>query len=192
MLAYLALISHNFTNIGKQYRINQAIKAPVVRLIDDEDTQLGETPLAEALQLAQEQELDLVEVAPMAKPPVCKILDYGKHLYRQKKLDQKQKRQQKKTELKVIRLSLRIDSHDMEVKAKKARQFLVDKNSVKINLMFRGREAAMQDLGKQKLDNFFDHVKDIASIESPPKRQGNTMNMIIIPSKQSQNEAKDS
>ncbi len=133
--------------------------------------------------MAKERELDLVEVAPKARPPVCKILDYGKYLYRQKKNEQKHKRLQKKTELKVIRISLRIDEHDLMVKVKKAEKFLKAKNSVKVTLMLKGREAAMADMGIEKLDNFFERIKDIASIESPAKRSGHTINMVLIPHK---------
>lgn len=139
---------------------------------------------AEALQMARERELDLVEVAPLAKPPVCKILDYGKFLYRQNKIEQKHKRMQKKTEMKTIRLSLRIDEHDLDVKAKQARGFLDEGNSVKVNLMFKGREMAHEDLGMQKVQAFFDRIKDAAAVEAPAKKQGNSINMVLIPSKQ--------
>ena len=169
--------------ISKHTRINYQIKAPLVRLIDENDEQLGEVNLEEALHMAQERELDLVEVAPLAKPPVCKILDYGKYLYRQRKIEAKQKRLQKKTELKTIRLSLRIDDHDLDIKANYAKGFLEENNSVKVSLMFKGREAAHGDLGMQKIEAFYDRVKDVAAIETPAKRQGNSINMVLIPSK---------
>lgn len=169
--------------ISKNTRINHQIKAPLVRLIDENDEQLGEVSLEEALRLAHERELDLIEVAPLAKPPVCKILDYGKFLYRQRKIEAKHKRMQKKTEMKTIRLSLRIDEHDLEVKANQARSFLEDGNSVKVTLMFKGREIAHESLGTQKIDIFMEKIKDVASIESPAKRQGNSINMVLIPSK---------
>lgn len=170
--------------ISKNNRINEQIRAPLIRLIDENDEQLGEMSSAEALQMARERELDLVEVAPLAKPPVCKILDYGKFLYRQNKIEQKHKRMQKKTEMKTIRLSLRIDEHDLDVKAKQARGFLEEGNSVKVNLMFKGREMAHEDLGMQKVQAFFDRIKDAASVEAPAKKQGNSINMVLIPSKQ--------
>jgi len=134
--------------------------------------------------MAQERELDLVEVAPLAKPPVCKILDYGKFLYRQNKIEQKHKKMQKKSEMKVIRLSLRIDEHDLDVKANRSREFLDDGNSVKVTLMFKGREAAHEDLGMQKINSFLERIKDVATVEAPAKRQGNSINMVLIPSKQ--------
>ena len=128
--------------------------------------------------------MDLLEVAPLAKPPVCKILDYGKFLYRQNKIEQKHKRMQKKTEMKTIRLSLRIDEHDLEVKAKRTKEFLEDGNSVKVSLMFKGREAAHENLGMEKIKAFLEKVKEVAAIESPAKKQGNSINMVLIPSKQ--------
>lgn len=170
--------------ISKNNRLNSQIKAPVVRLIDENDEQLGEVTIEEALRMARERELDLVEVAPLARPPVCKILDYGKFLYRQNKIEQKHKKMQKKSEMKVVRLSLRIDEHDLDVKANRSREFLEDGNSVKVSLMFKGREAAHEDLGMQKVKAFYERIKDIATIEAPAKRQGNSINMVLIPSKQ--------
>jgi translation initiation factor IF-3 len=171
------------TTISKSTRINSQIRAPLVRLIDENDEQLGEVSIEEALRMARERELDLVEVAPLARPPVCKILDYGKYLYRQRKIEAKHKRLQKKTELKTIRLSLRIDGHDLETKAKQARGFLEEGNSVKVTLMFKGREIAHESLGSQKIAAFYEMIKDVATIEAPAKRQGNSINMVLIPSK---------
>lgn len=139
--------------------------------------------MEDALKMASERGLDLVEVAPLAKPPVCKILDFGKYLYRQKKIEQKHKRLQKQTEMKGIRVSLRIDPHDLEIKAKQARKFLEERNGVKVTLILKGREAAHADLGKAKLDKFYEYVKDIASLEEPAKKQGNSLIMVINPQK---------
>lgn len=155
----------------------------MVRLIDENDEQLGEVSIEEALKMAQERELDLVEVAPLAKPPVCKLLDFGKFVYRQRKIEQKHKRMQKKTEMKTIRLSLRIDEHDLDIKANTAIKFFSEGNSVKVNLMFKGREAAHHDLGMQKVQAFMERVKDHCAVEAPAKRQGNSINMVLIPSK---------
>lgn len=177
---YIPLNSHF---ISKQLRTNNQIRVPEVRLIGEDGEQLGVKTLEEALQLAQDAELDLVEVAPKAKPPVCKILDYGKHLYRQNKLEQKHKRQQKQGEMKGIRLSFRIDKHDLETKVKQARKFLEARNSIKVTLVFRGREAAHKDIAKEKLDFFFESLKDIAQLDQEPKKQGHTMFMILVPHK---------
>ena len=152
-------------------------------MIDENDEQLGVKPRDEALQMAQNAELDLVEVAPKADPPVCKILDYGKYLYRQKKIEKKHKRMQKQAEMKGIRLTFRIDKHDLETKINQARQFLEDNSSIKITLVFKGREAAYGDMAKEKLDFFYDSLKDVAHLDHPPKRQGNTMFMILVPQK---------
>ena len=137
--------------------------------------------IEEALKLAEDEGLDLVEVAPKAVPPVCKILDYGKYLYRQNKIDQKHKKMQKTAEMKTIRLTLRIDSHDLETKIRQAKGFLADRSSVKVMLMFKGREAAHADLGKQKLDLFSQSLQDVAQLEAPPRKLGSQMIMILIP-----------
>jgi len=133
--------------------------------------------------LAQEAGLDLVEVAPKANPPVCKILDYGKYLYKQSKQDQKQKRGQKQTEMKGIRITFRINEHDLQTKRKQAEKFLKKNNSVKVTMMFKGREAAYSDLAKTKLDLFYNSLQDVAHMEVAPKKQGNTMFMILVPIK---------
>ncbi len=174
---------HNFLSISKSHRVNAQIRVPMVRLIDENDEQMGEVSIEEALKMALERELDLVEVAPLAKPPVCKLLDFGKFVYRQRKIEQKHKRMQKKTEMKTIRLSLRIDEHDLDIKANTAIKFFSEGNSVKVNLMFKGREAAHHDLGMQKVQAFMERVKDHCAVEAPAKRQGNSINMVLIPSK---------
>jgi translation initiation factor IF-3 len=139
--------------------------------------------LEEALQLATEHGLDLVEVAPMANPPVCKILDFGKYQYRQRKIEQKHKRMQKQAEMKGLRLSLRIDKHDLDTKVRQARGFLEDRNSVKVTLVFKGREASHSELGREKLIYFIEGLKDIAQVEEQPKKQGNSMFMVLTPLK---------
>lgn len=155
-----------------------------MRLIDEEENQLGVKTLEEALKIAEEHELDLVEVAPKANPPVCKLLDYGKYLYRQKKIDQKHKKMQKQAEMKGMRLTFRIDPHDLETKIRQARGFLEERNSVKVTLVFRGREAAHGDLARQKLDFFAKSLQDVGQIEELPKKQGSQMIMVIVPLKQ--------
>lgn len=169
--------------ISKTLRINNQIRVPVVRLIDENEEQLGEVSIEEALKMAHERELDLVEVAPLARPPVCKILDFGKYIYRQNKIEQKHKRMQKKSEMKTIRLSLRIDEHDLDIKSNTAKKFFAEGNSVKVNLMFKGRENAHEHLGMQKIQAFLERVKDVCAVEAPAKRQGNSINMVLIPSK---------
>lgn len=131
--------------------------------------------------MAKEQELDLVEVAPNAKPPVCKIMDFGKFLYRQKKQEQKLKKTQKQTEVKGIRLSMRTDTHDLEVKAKKAKEFLGERHVVKISLVLRGREFSHIGLAYDKMRKFAEMMKDTGKVEEPAKKQGNTIIMIFAP-----------
>jgi translation initiation factor IF-3 len=139
--------------------------------------------------MAQEAGVDLVEVAPKANPPVCKVMDYGKYLYRQNKIEQKHKKLQKQGEMKGIRLTFRIDQHDIETKAKQAEKFLNQRNIVKVTMVFKGREAMYADMAKSKLDLFYKSLQDIAHMEQEPKRQGNTMFMILVPIKSNPNEA---
>lgn len=143
---------------------------------------------SKALAMAKAAELDLAEVAPKANPPVCKILDYGKYLYYQDKLERKQKKSQHKTEIKGLRIGFRTGDHDLEVRAKQARKFLEERNLVKLTMMFRGREIAYEQLGKQKMDKFVSLLLDIADLEAPSKRQGNSLILILTPKK---NETKD-
>lgn len=143
---------------------------------------------SKALAMAKAAELDLAEVAPKANPPVCKILDYGKYLYYQDKLERKQKKSQHKTEIKGLRISFRTGDHDLEVRAKQARKFLEDRDLVKLTMMFRGREIAYEHLGREKIEKFAAQLADIAEKEAPPKRQGNSLILILTPKK---NETKD-
>lgn len=133
--------------------------------------------------LAQEKDLDLCEVAPNVNPPVCKIMDYGKYQYHQKKIDTKHRKTQKKTEVKGVRMGFKTGEHDMETKAKQAKKFLEVGNSVKVSLIFRGREAMYKDLAKEKMLKFQEGLKEICSIETFPKSQGNTLIMILTPKK---------
>lgn len=136
--------------------------------------------IEKALEMAKAAELDLVEVAANANPPVCKIMDFGKFLYHQNKIERKQKRQ-KQTEVKGVRLSLRTDSHDLATKAKQARGFLQDRNLVKVALVLRGREFAHMDLARQKMNQFAEMLKDISVVEQMPKKTGNTLIMMLNP-----------
>lgn len=137
--------------------------------------------LENALKLAQENEMDLAEVAPNVNPPVCKILDYGKYQYHQKKVETKHRKMQKKTEVKGVRMGFKTGDHDIQVKARQAEKFLKEGNSVKVSLIFKGREAVYRDLATQKMMKFAEILKDIGELESYPKKQGNTLLMIITP-----------
>jgi translation initiation factor IF-3 len=150
-------------------------------LIDGENKM--ELTVEQGIQKAQEQGLDLVEVAPLSNPPVCKIMDFKNYLYSLKKKEKKQKKSVKKTETKTIRLSIGIEQHDMETKARQARGFLEGRDLVKVVLIFHGREITHQDLGIEKLNKFFKLLEDIAKMEQPPTRQGYQMTMMLTPLK---------
>ncbi|MFH0821026.1 MAG: translation initiation factor IF-3 [Candidatus Peregrinibacteria bacterium] len=165
----------------KHLRRNDFIRAPQVLLIDGETKTV--VSREDALKRAHEQELDLVEVAPMNNPPVCKIMDYGSYLYDLKKKEKKQRQASKQTETKTIRLSIRTGLHDLEVKARQARKFIEARHIVKVVVIFKGREITHGDLGTEKLNQFFTLLQDVAVMEQIPKRQGYQMLMILNPSK---------
>jgi len=152
-------------------------------LIGDDGEQLGIVSLEKALTLAREKGLDLAEVAPNMNPPVCKILDYGKYQYHQNKIDSKHRRTQKKMEVKGIRLGFKTGDHDLLTKANQAVKFLSAGNSVKVSLVFKGREIMYKELGKEKMLKFYEGVKTAGTVETPPKVQGNTLLMILTPNK---------
>src|SRR3989339_798785 len=180
-MAWLFVKSIIFIAIVKHLRVNRQINSPTVRLISDDQEQVGIMGLDKALALAHEKNLDLIEVSPKANPPVCKIMDYGKYLYQLKKAEQKQKKGMKKTEIKGIRLSLRTDVGDLNIKINKAKQFLADGNIVKVQLMFKGREIIHSELGLAKIITFRDALKEVAKIDLEPKMQGHMMNMMLSP-----------
>jgi len=152
--------------------------------------QLGVVSLAEALKMAQEQGYDLAEMSPNAKPPVCKLLDWGKYQYEQEKQRQKSRKNQRVIEVKQIRMGLKIGTHDIEVKQKAARKFLDAGNKVKITVRFKGREMTHQDLGKKVLLSFFEPLSDIAVIEAEPSMTGRDMSVVTHVKKEiSQNQA---
>jgi translation initiation factor IF-3 len=164
-------------------RINHQIRASDVRVINEDGEQVGVMKLSQALTLAQENGLDVVEVSPMAKPPVVKLIDFAKFKYQQKKLEQQQKKKAKKTEVKTIWISVRISEHDMQIKAKKVEEFLTDGDLVKIELRMRGREQAYGELGHKQLQAFLGFVTVPYRTEIPIKRMGGTWSVTIAPSK---------
>lgn len=161
--------------------INEEIRSSKVRLIDDEGEQIGVIPIKEALKMAEDKHLDLVNVAPNAKPPVCKILDYGKYKYDALKKEKEAKKNQKVINVKEIRLSPNIEKHDLEVKANQASKFLSNENRVKVSVRFRGRELGHKDLGKEVLDKFYELIKDVGQIEKKPFMEGRMMIMFMGP-----------
>lgn len=165
----------------EQQQVNEAIRAREVRLIGGDGEQLGIQPLREALRMAQEQNLDLVNVAPQAKPPVCRIMDYGKYRYEQSKREKEARRKQKIVQLKEVRLSPSIEDHDVQTKLKNVVKFLQQGDKVKLSIRFRGREITHQDLGRRVLVRMAQEVKEISDVERQPKLEGRQMIMILTP-----------
>ncbi|WP_245596783.1 translation initiation factor IF-3 [Shimazuella kribbensis] len=165
----------------EQQQVNEAIRAREVRLIGGNGEQLGIQPLREALRMATEQNLDLVNVAPQAKPPVCRIMDYGKYRYEQSKREKEARRNQKIVQLKEVRLSPSIEDHDVQTKLKNVVKFLEQGDKVKLSIRFRGREITHQDLGRRVLVRMAQEVKEISDVERHPKLEGRQMIMILTP-----------
>ncbi|KRQ87339.1 Translation initiation factor IF-3 [Caloramator mitchellensis] len=170
--------------INKQHLINEEIREKEVRLIDSDGSQLGIVATKEALKLAEQKQLDLVLIAPQAKPPVCKIMDYGKFAYEQQKKEKEAKKKQKVINIKEMRITPNIDEHDLNVKAKNTEKFLKDGDKVKVTVKFRGREAEHSHLGEEVLRRFFEKVSEVGVIEKEPKLEGKSMIMILSPKKQ--------
>lgn len=163
--------------------INEQIRDREVRLIGEDGEQLGVIPAKDALKLAQEANLDLVKIAPTAKPPVCKIVDYGKYRYELARKEKEAKKKQKVTDVKEIRLSPNIDENDLTTKANQARKFITKGDKVKVALRFRGREMAHMSTGKEILDTFYKSLEDIAVVEKPAKMEGRSMIMYLTEKK---------
>lgn len=167
--------------ISKGLRINDRIRIKEVRVISPDGTQLGIMPIEQALQTAYSQNLDLVEVAPEARPPVCRIMDYGKYRYEQSKKAREAKKKQTIIELKEIKLRPKTEEHDFQFKARHAERFLKEGNKAKITMMFRGREMIRMDRGKALLDRFVEALKEVAVVEQAPKIEGRNMTLILAP-----------
>lgn len=161
--------------------INEEIRGNEFRVIADNGEQLGILSKSEALALAEERNLDLICISPNAKPPVCKILDYGKYRYEMQKRAKDAKKKQKTMQLKEIRLSTFIEQHDINVKAKTASKFLKDGDKVKVTLRFRGREMGYKDKGLDVMQNFANVCSEVADVDKKPKIEGRNITMILIP-----------
>ena len=162
-------------------RINRQIRISPVRLVDADGSQVGVVPIDEALKLAGERGLDLVEVAPTARPPVVKIMDYGKFKFEQQKAARAAKKKQHVIHLKEVKYRPGIDEHDFEFKTRHARKFLEEGNKVKLTMMFRGRQVTHSELGRDVLYRVFEEVNDIAKVETEPKLEGRNMTMVLAP-----------
>ena len=162
-------------------RVNEMIRIAEIRVIDENGEQLGVLPTLEAKQIAQEKGLDLVEIAPNVRPPVCKIMDYGKYKYEQSKKARESKKKQHVTHLKEIKLRPKIEEHDMAFKMRHAEEFLEEHDKVKFTVMFRGREMEHLDRGFKMLQQVQERFKDIAVLEKEPIRTGRIISMILGP-----------
>jgi translation initiation factor IF-3 len=168
-------------SISKPARVNERIRIKEVRVINPDGGQMGILPIQEALEAAKSFSLDLVEVAPEAKPPVCRIMDYGKYRYEQSKKTREAKKKQTIIQVKEVKLRPKTEDHDFQFKAKHAERFLKEGNKTKVTMMFRGREMVHLDRGRVQLDRFAEALKDVAVIEQHPRLEGRNMVMILAP-----------
>ncbi len=165
----------------KENQINEQIREKEVRVIDTDGSQLGIMPTSRALNIAAERKLDLVNIAPSAKPPVCKILDYGKYRYELQKKEKESRKRQKTIQIKEIRLRAFIEEHDLQVKVRNAIKFLKDGDKVKVSLRFRGRERGYVGTGQQVMEKFAQETSEVGVMEKKPKLEGNSMTMVLAP-----------
>ena len=162
-------------------RINERIRVPQVRLIDEEGNQVGIIPTDQALALASERDLDLVEVAPDAKPPVARLLDYSKYKYEQEQKAKAARKHQQQVNVREIKLRPKIATHDYETKRGHVERFLRQQDKVKVTIMFRGREQAHPERGRALLQRLYDDIEDLATIEQEPEQEGRNMSMLLAP-----------
>ena len=175
-------ISGRCFNIGsKEQQINEEIRDKEIRVISDDGEQLGIMSASQALKIAESKNLDLVKIAPTAKPPVCKIMDYGKFRFDQMKKDKENRKNQRVVEIKEIRMSPGIDTNDLNTKMKSACKFLKEGNRVKVSVRFRGREMAHTNIGEQLLVQFAEGCSEVANMEKKPKLDGRHMSIFLSP-----------
>ncbi len=167
--------------ISKEHQINDEIRVKEVRLVGPTGEQLGIKPIREAMQIAVDLSMDLVNVAPTAKPPVCRIMDYGKFRYEQQKKDKEARKNQKIVELKEVRFSATIDEHDYQTKLRNVQKFLKEGDKVKCSVRFRGREITHASVGQKVLERVAKEVEEISITERVPKLEGRSMIMILAP-----------
>ena len=167
-------------SIISELMINEQIRDREIRLIGEDGEQLGIMSARDAMKLAREANLDLVKIAPTAKPPVCKIIDYGKYRYEQARREKEARKKQKTIEVKEVRLSPNIDTNDLNTKVNQARKFVSGGNKVKVAVRFRGRELAHTAVGKTILEDFAQKLSDIAVIDKPAKLEGKSMVMFLV------------
>ncbi|MCL2162400.1 MAG: translation initiation factor IF-3 [Betaproteobacteria bacterium] len=167
----------------KKQRVNEEISAPEVRLVGEDGEPIGILSLRAALEAAEEAGLDLVEIAPMAQPPVCKVMDFGKFRYQEQKKAHEARLKQKQVQVKEIKLRPGTDENDYQIKLRNLRRFLEDGDKCKVTLRFRGREMAHQEFGLRQLERIKADLEDIAQIEQMPKMEGRLMVMVVAPAR---------
>ena len=166
---------------AREPRINHRIRVPEVRLVGVDAEQLGIVPVEQAMKMAEDAGVDLVEVAPQARPPVCRLMDYGKFKYKQKKQKQEAKRSSTQVEVKEVKFRPKTEKHDFDTKMNRAKRFLGDGNRVKVTIMFRGRELAYTERQRHRLLEIAEALVDIAQVDVAPKMEGRTMSMMLNP-----------
>ena len=171
------------TPINERTRVNQQIRISPVRVVDPQGEQIGILPIERALEIAEEQGLDLVEVAPLARPPVCRIMDYGKFRYEEQRKAREARKKQHQVQLKEVKMRPGIEDHDFDFKLRHARRFLEEGNKVKITMMFRGRQMAHPELVREVLDRVVTEVADVGKVESNPTMEARSMTMVLAPLK---------
>ena len=164
-----------------EVRVNERIRVPQVRVIGDDGSQIGVLTVRDALTMAQSKGLDLVEVSPTARPPVCRIMDYGKFKYEQNRRARKAKKKQHQMQLKEIKMRPKIEDHDYNFKVQHAREFLGGRDKVKVTVTFRGREMAHQEIGYKLIQAVLADLADISTVESPPRSEGRTLSAVLMP-----------
>ena len=168
-------------NIAKELLINDEIRHKEIRVVDSDGSQLGILPLKEAMRIADEKNLDLVEIAPQAQPPVCKIMDYGKYRFDRAKREKETRKNQKVVSIKEVRLTPSIDVGDFETKVRQAKKFIAAGDKVKVSLRFRGRELAHTEVGAPLLDKFAANFENEANVDKQAKMEGRSMVMFLTP-----------
>ena len=169
--------------LQKAQRLNEEINAPEIRLVGADGEALGIMSVRQALALAEEAGVDLVEIAPMAQPPVCRIMDYGKFKYQEQKRQHEQKLKQKQIQVKEVKLRPGTDENDYQIKLRNMTRFLQEEDKVKVTLRFRGREMAHQEIGMRQIERIKTDLQDYAVVEQMPKMEGRQMVMVLTPSK---------
>jgi translation initiation factor IF-3 len=178
---FFRIPSTEIVPINEKLRVNRQIRISPVRVINPDGEQAGIIPIEQAMAMAEEQGLDLVEVAPLARPPVCRIMDYGKFKYEEQRQAREARKRQHHVQIKEVKMRPGIEDHDFEFKTRHARRFLEEGNKVKLTMMFRGRQMAHPEFGRQVLDRVSTLLQDVSKVEQHPQLEGRSMVMVLAP-----------